>query len=296
MPGWDLNLTVAGDPPSCWWHVGGRRRPSGTDRAPGETAEPAAGSTKHTTALLEVRAGGVVAELRRGTRLAPRILGRGAGGTVRAAFVPTQAGPLAGDHDAARIVVGPGATLVVEPVAATLALPGAELTTSQLEVTVAAGGRLVLDEGPLIVAAGAAVQRRCTIELADGAVAALRETLVLGRDGEAPGTLDSSLRVTAGARPLLHDGLRFSAAPAIADAHVALAPGERVVCTISLLGVRPRAADGVLMLEGPGGLMRATGRSLAAVDGDVEARWRSWSRAAADGGVGAGARAPLPAR
>ena len=44
MPGWDLR--VAGDPPSCWLHGGGRRRPSGTDRAPGETTELVAGSTK----------------------------------------------------------------------------------------------------------------------------------------------------------------------------------------------------------------------------------------------------------
>jgi len=225
-------------------------------------------STERATALLEVRAGGVVAELRRGTRLAPRILGRGGGGTVRAAFVPTQAGPLAGDHDAARIVVGPGATLV---------LPGAALTTSQLDVTVAAGGRLVLDEGPLIVAAGATVRRRCTIELQAGGVAALRETLVLGRDGEPPGTLDSSLRVTLDGRPLLHDGLRFDAPPPADDAFVALAPGERVVCTVSLLGARPRAGRGVLMLDGPGGLLRATGRSLAPVEAAVQSAWRSWS-------------------
>jgi len=234
-------------------------------------------STERATALLEVRAGGVVAELRRGTRLAPRILGREGGGTVRAAFVPTQAGPLAGDHDAARIVVGPGATLVVEPVAATLVLPGAALTTSQLDVTVAAGGRLVLDEAPLIVAAGATVRRRCTIELQVGGVAALRETLVLGRDGEPPGTLDSSLRVTLDGRPLLHDGLRFDAPPPADDAFVALAPGERVVCTVSLLGARPRAGRGVLMLDGPGGLLRATGRSLAPVEAAVQSAWRSWS-------------------
>ena len=66
---------------------------------------------------IERTAGGhAICELRRGERLAPRILARGA--LVRAAFVPTQAGPLAGDRDSARIVVGAGAMLVVEPVAA----------------------------------------------------------------------------------------------------------------------------------------------------------------------------------
>jgi urease accessory protein len=190
---------------------------------------------------------------------------------VRAAFVPTQAGPLAGDRDSTRIVVGPGATLIVEPVAATLALPGAATTVLRLDVTVRAGGRLVLDEGPLIVAAGATVQRRCTIELESGAIAALRETVILGRDGEPPGTLDSSLRVTLDGSPLLHDGLRFAGDAA----HVALAPGHRVVTTISLLGSRGEA-DEALQLDGPGTLLRATGPAAAATDAASSPAWSEW--------------------
>jgi urease accessory protein len=197
---------------------------------------------------------------------------------VRAAFVPTQAGPLAGDEDAVRIVVGAGAALVVEPVAATLALPGAQRIRLALEVTVGAGGRLVLDEAPLIVAAGADVTRRCTIELADGAVAALRETVVLGRDGEPPGTLDSVLRATLRGRVLLHDGVRVSAGTAAGDVHVALAPGHRVLCTACLLGARPPAP--AVALTGTGALARATGASLAAVDADIAATWRAWSQRA----------------
>ena len=193
---------------------------------------------------------------------------------MRAAFVPTQAGPLAGDRDSARIVVGAGATLIVEPVAATLALPGAARTVLGLDVTVRAGGRLVFDEGPLIVAAGADVERRCMIELEAGAVAALRETVILGRDGEAPGTLDSSLRVTLAGRPLLHDALRFTGD----GAHVALAPGHRVVTTISLLGARPKSTPGVLALEGPGALLRATGPALAGTDVVVDDTWLAWTR------------------
>jgi urease accessory protein len=212
-------------------------------------------------------------QLRRGPRLAPRILATGA--TVRAAFVPTQAGPLAGDEERARIVVGAGATLVVEPVAATLALPGAERTALTLDVTVEAGGRLVLEEAPLIVAAGADVVRRCTVELADGAVAALRETVVLGRDREPPGTLDSVLRATLGGRVLLHDGLRVDAAAATADVHVALAPGHRVLSTACLLGLRPPPS--ALELAGPGALTRASAASLAAVEAAIGGTWRAWS-------------------
>lgn len=196
---------------------------------------------------------------------------------MRAAFVPTQAGPLAGDEDRARIVVRTGATLIVEPVAATLALPGAAQTLLALEVSVQAGGRLVLDEAPLIVAAGAFVRRRFVLELADGAVAALRETVVLGRDGEAPGTIDSTTRATLRGRPLLHDGLRLG--PGRHDEHVALAPGHRVVSTACLLGVSPagRQQPGVNALAGAGALLRATGRSLAATEAAVAATWTSWS-------------------
>jgi urease accessory protein len=220
----------------------------------------------------------VVTELCRGTRLAPRVLGRGAG-AVRAAFVPTQAGPLAGDRDRTRIVVGAGATLIVEPVAATLALPGSARTLLALDVTVGAGGRLVLDEAPLIVAAGAEVERRCYVTLAEGAVAALRETVVLGRDGEPPGTLASALRTTLDGRALLHDALRLG--PGRDDAHVALAPGHRVIGTACLLGMRPGegSSDGAYALAGPGALLRATGASLAVVETAIAATWAAWSSA-----------------
>jgi urease accessory protein len=210
------------------------------------------------------------------------VLARGT--VVRAAFVPTQAGPLAGDEDRVRIVVGAGATLLVEPVAATVALPGAAGIVLALDITVRAGGRLVLDEAPLIVAAGAAVTRRCTVELHDGAVAALRETVVLGRDGEPPGTLDSVLRATLGGRPLLHDGLRLGGAQ---DAHVALAPAHRVLGTVCVLGLRP-AESAAFALAGPGALRRASGPSLAGVDAALAATWRAWSQAApAVSGAGA---------
>jgi urease accessory protein len=212
-------------------------------------------------------------------------------------FVPTQAGPLAGDRDSTRIVVGPGATLVIEPVAATLALPGAARTTLRLDVTVHEGGRLVLDEGPLIVAAGADVERRCVVELHKSAVAVLRETIVLGRDGEPPGAVDSTMRVTLAGAPLLHDGFRATPLPphgglpalldngsagatAQHDAHVALAPGHRVVATLAMLGARPAAAApaAILALGAPGALWRASAGALATVDAVLDEPWRTWSR------------------
>lgn len=246
-----------------------------TIRTPTRTASAAAAVA--VLAIERTATGHAIAELRRGARLAPRILDRGAD-AVRAAFVPTQAGPLAGDRDTTRIVVGAGATLIVEPVAATLALPGALRTVLRMDVTVRPAGRLVLDEGPLIVAVGADVERRCAIELEAGAVAALRETVVLGRDGESPGTLDSSLRATLDGSALLHDGLRFGVMPGSDDVHVALTPGHRVVATACLLGLRAERDSEVLTLEGPGALRRASGPSLAGVDAAIEELWRAWAR------------------
>ena len=104
-------------------------------------------------ALVVERAG--IAELRRGPRVAVRLLS--AGPHVRAALVPTQAGPLAGDHDVVHLRVGEGATLELVPVAATLALPGTARTRLELHAEVE--GRLILDEPSLIVAAGADVLR-----------------------------------------------------------------------------------------------------------------------------------------
>jgi len=49
-------LTVDGVPPACWWHPGGRQRPSGADRAPGKRAELADGPTsRRVDARIRVR-------------------------------------------------------------------------------------------------------------------------------------------------------------------------------------------------------------------------------------------------
>ena len=217
--------------------------------------------------------GGSIAELRRGPRLAPRILGRDAG-AVRAAFVPTQAGPLAGDEDLARIVVRAGATLIVEPVAATLALPGAARTLLALEVD-RRGGR------PARARRGAADRRlrgrrRAALHASSwrpGRAPRCARRSCSGATASGRARSSSSLRATLDGRALLHDGLRLRDG----DAHVALAPGHRVVTTMSLLGLRPPAGPGVLELEGAGALLRASGPALAAVAGASEPTWRAWS-------------------
>ncbi len=197
--------------------------------------------------------------LERGT-----VLGVGGGTLFRAALVPIQAGPLAGDHDEVEIRVGADTTLVLEPIAATLALPGDGRTRLDLDVTVGEGGRLILDEPPLIVPAGADVLRRTRIALAAGALAAWRDTVILGRSGEGPGRLEATTRVTLDGAPLLHETLRSD--PGAAGAYVALAPGHRVIGTVALLGAPGN-------LAGPGSLWRASGASAAGVEAQLAGAW-----------------------
>jgi urease accessory protein len=199
-------------------------------------------------------------------------------GVVRATLVPLQAGPLAGDADTVRIEVDAGARLRVEPVAATVALPGPATTRLRTEVVVGAGGRLVLDEGPLVVAAGATVERRIDLTLGPGAVAVLRDVVVLGRHGEPPGRLDAVLRAVGPDGVRLHDALSLGAASAAAHAHVALDPGERVVGAVALLGASGEADDDAVMALAAGGaLRRAAGPGTAAVDAALHRVWAAWT-------------------
>lgn len=200
------------------------------------------------------------------------------------ALVSARAGPLAGDRDALRIVVGPGASLVVTAVAGTVALPGGEVTTLETDVLVGAGGRLALDDPVTVVADGALVRRRTRVELEQGAVAVVREAVVLGRTGERPGVVDAQLTAALDGSPLLEDGLRID--PARDARHVALPPGHRAVVSAALLGAR--ASDDLddrelLHCALPGTLRRATGEDLAVAESACAAAWRAFRRVVAAG-------------
>lgn len=221
--------------------------------------------------------GHAVTALRRGTRIAPRVLSKD-GRAVRACLLATQAGPLAGDHDRVTIGVGAGATLLITPVGASYVLPGRAPTRLEVDVEVGAGGRLVFEDAPLIVAREADVTRSTTVRLGAGAVAALRDVVVLGDEGAgaAEVRLASTLCVTDAAGTLLHDELRID--PACDDAYVALAPGHRVVGTLCLFGERPPGDDpAALRLARDGTLRRATAPGLAGVHAELASTWSRWS-------------------
>ena len=156
----------------------------------------------------------------------------------------------------------------MEPVAATVALPGPQRTVLELDIEVGPGARLILEDAPLVVAEGADVLRTTTIRLAPGAVAIVRDVVILGRAGEGPGRLDSVLRCDG----ILHDALRVEPDTWKEDAYVALAPGHRAIGTYAVLGVQGN-------LHGLGHLERVSAASAA----DVESACKAWRARDRDG-------------
>ncbi|WP_329459250.1 urease accessory protein UreD [Streptomyces sp. NBC_01497] len=136
--------------------------------------------------------------------LAPRRT-RAVDGGLRVTLVGAMSAPLGGDRLAVEIDVRPGAELTVDAAAATIALPGREGGAAHYDVriVVAAGATLRWLPGPLVSVAGSLLFLRTRAELAQGARLVAREELVLGRHGEASGTVTSRLSVRYGGMPLL---------------------------------------------------------------------------------------------
>lgn len=197
---------------------------------------------------------------------------------ARVCLVPDGALLLAGDAVAVDIVVGPDARLEIVEAAGTVAydMTGGEPAAWDVDVRVEAGAGLCWAGEPFVVSHGAHVRRRTTLHLADGAVAALRETLVLGRHGECPGRIEQLWRAeSAGGVPLLTEELHLDAG--------SLRPGllgrHRVVGSVALVGTRPPAElapAGRMDLEGPGTVWRTL-----APEAHLAGLEQAWSAASA---------------
>jgi len=147
------------------------------------------------------------------------------------------AGPLGGDHLLTDIRVGEGATLMVRAVSASLLLPGphGEESSSEVAITVAAGGTLAWMPGRQIAAEGCRHASVTRIDLEPGARLYMREELLLGREGELPGSLRQRLRVT-------HDG------DALYDQELAVGAGTGAWQSSAVTGGR-RALGAVLVVD-----------------------------------------------
>ncbi len=189
--------------------------------------------------------------------LAARRLRATAPGEVRIALVATQALLLAGDDVRVEVdVTGPVALDLVE-VAGTVAhdMRGGSARW-EVDVRLTAGARLTWLGEPLVVAAGADVVRSTTVSLDAGSTATLRETVVLGRTGEAGGSLALTTRATRDGLPLLVEDLDLS--PAGRGGPAVLGP-HRCLDSLVTLGHRLPEGPDVLQLEGPGSVARWLG-------------------------------------
>ncbi len=215
--------------------------------------------------------------LDQGDSIAPRPLWTSQG-SARVALVGISMMLLGGDDVRIRVQVGEGARLEVVEIAALIAhrAEGAWASWS-MDVSVGRNATFLYDGAPLIAATGSAVRRDMTIRLAEGSHALLRETLVLGRDGERGGVIDSTMRIDGVDGPILVDrvrlGDRAARLPGLAGAH-------RVVDSVLAVGWRPiveledRALT-PLRLESPGLLVRGLASRTEPISSRCDALYRS---------------------
>lgn len=226
-----------------------------------------------------VRVGGhtVVRELRSCGAIGLRELRDEGDGVLRVALVQTSAILVGGDDVGLDVDVGPGASLVLRDLSATLAHPmarGVPPARQRLRVCVGAGGRAVIAEEPVIVAVDARFVRAVTIDLAQDAQVLHRDTLVLGRHDETGGSARTHTRVTRDGLPLLDDTLDTRHTTAHSPAVLGTA---RVVAGLALFGAPPgRLPPDAFALSPRDTLLRRLAPSLRGL-GDIEDHQHAWS-------------------
>jgi len=127
---------------------------------------------------------------------------------TRVALVPEQAVLLAGDQVTVSVRVGAGQSLeVVEPGGTVAYAMRGRAARWDVRIEIEEGGCLAWRGEPFVVAEGADVCRSLAVDLAAGAAAVLRETLVLGRAGERPGRLLARTEARREGAPVLVEEL-----------------------------------------------------------------------------------------
>lgn len=209
----------------------------------------------HTTTIEVVRGpdGRIRCDLS-GDALSPRLVHR-IHDTVRIALVATIALLLAGDHVRIDLRLGPGLSLEIVETAGTVAydMRGGSAAW-QVRADVGPGSVLAWWGKPLVVCGGADVARRTDLTLAAGAMALIRETVVLGRTGEVGGDLQTSTHVSLDGQPLLCEELDLGRDQRRA---FAVLDERRCLDTLSVLGTRLDTDPDLLQLAGPGSVARA---------------------------------------
>jgi urease accessory protein len=153
-------------------------------------------------------------------------------------LVGTSAGPLAGDDLGLDVAVGAGAHLTVRSVAATLVQPGARPSVSMLRITadVGANGTLEWVPQPTVAVRGCDHESSVHVRLAAGAGLVWRDELVLGRYGEASGSLLSRLVIDRAGRPVLRTDLAVGPRWPGSQGPAGVGAGTRAVGTAVVVG------------------------------------------------------------
>ncbi|TQK71123.1 urease accessory protein [Nocardioides sp. SLBN-35] len=196
---------------------------------------------------------------------------------ARISLVPEGALLLAGDRVEVDIAVDAGTRLdVVEPGGTVAFDMRGGRARWDVRLTLGRGAVLTWAGEPFVVSAGAAVQRSTRARIRDGAVLALRESLVLGRHGEEPGRVHQTTEVLSGSGPVLVEDLTIDALTARA-----LLGGHRVMSSVLLVGApQPGDAEHRYDLEGGAVLWRRLG--VQAHEADLATVWQT-ARGAAGG-------------
>lgn len=206
--------------------------------------------------------------------LAPRLISR----TRQSAHVALPAAGmllLGGDDVHIDIEVGAGCLLDLEDVGGTVAYPSrGDPSAWTVSIHVGQGGVLVWRGLPFVVADDAIVERTTNVTLEPRASAVLRETIVLGRHGEAGGRLTSSLRITDHDGPVLIERLDVDGrAP-----EPGVLGSARVLDAVIAVGFRPESAPRDLVLDRPGAIARHIG--FQSHESGLDATWAAWAESA----------------
>lgn len=166
-------------------------------------------------------------------------------------LVSAAATPLGGDVINVRVVVEPGARLVVRSAAATVTLPGAATPESQTCWDIESAGALDIDPHPTVVAGASRHLTTTRIRLTDAGSIRLRERVQIGRSGEREGFWSGALHADVDGAPLLRHRVELGTGSVTDDAL-----GRPLACVSELRYPEPSFAfDGTVLALAAGGCL-----------------------------------------
>lgn len=166
-------------------------------------------------------------------------------------LVSAAATPLGGDVISVRVVVEPGAQLVVRSAAATVTLPSAATPESQTCWDIEAAGALDIDPQPTVVAGASRHLTTTRIRLTDAGSIRLRERVQIGRSGEREGFWSGALHADVDGAPLLRHRVELGTGSVADDAL-----GRPLACVSELRYPEPSfASDGTVLALAAGGCL-----------------------------------------